>query len=812
MHEEEGLYLFDTRDAQVFIDFMPQQAVEADELFVRLEYKQIGADVFERLLRYKDEFIRRASGPDQQLAAKMAEVRLEMENLRLSVYRKDQLISAKEEELEDMRHKLREKVQDLQLILQSRSYKISRLMSLAFSMILPGKFRVMNRKIRYFITGTSLLKKSGWFDEDYYLKNNPDIRVKGRLAIWHYLVHGGFEGRRPCEGFDSAYYLRSNPDVLYGNMNPLLHFVLYGEKEKRLPEAINAGTAYADWIEQFDTVSETDREEMRKAIAAFPVKPLISVVMPVYDPKPEWLKEAIDSVIGQTYPSWELCIADDCSKNPLIHKILKEYREKEPRIKVAFRETNGHISAASNSALELVTGDYIALLDHDDKLPVQALYWVARTINDHPQAKLIYSDEDKIDSGGSRLMPYFKCDWNPELFYAQNLVSHLGVFKTEIVKEIGGFRTGYEGSQDYDLTLRFIEKAQREEIVHIPRVLYHWRMHENSVAQNPGSKAYAYTAAVKSINDHLSRIKSPARVEQQNIGSYRLMYPVPASNPLVSIIIPTRNQFSLLRTCIESILSKTAYPNYEVIIIDNNSDEPDTLQYLSGIERDSHLRCLKYQLPFNFSAITNFGVAAARGEFICLMNDDIEVIHSDWLAEMLGNACQPGIGAVGARLFYPNHTIQHAGVILGINGVAAHAFKCYPYDSHGYFGRLIATQELSAVTAACMLFRKSAFEQVGGFNEKELTIAFNDIDFCLKLKEAGYRNIYTPFARFYHHESASRGAEDTDEKKLRFSDETDYMRERWGTLLDQDPAYNPNLTLVYEDFSLAWPPRGGQKY
>ena len=567
------------------------------------------------------------------------------------------------------------------------------------------------------------------------------------------------------------------------------------------------GNDYGEWIRNYDTLADKTRRKMADRIKGFAHKPLISIVMPTYNSKPEWLVEAIESVRVQIYPNWELCIADDASTSESIRTILERYAKEDSRIKIVFREKNGHISASSNSALVLVTGEYIALLDHDDLLAEHALYWVTDAINAQPTAQLIYSDEDKIDQIGRRYDPYFKSDWNPDLFLSHNMISHLGVYRADLVREIGGFRKGYEGSQDYDLALRCVEQIDPHEIVHIPRVLYHWRSHPGSTAQAGSEKDYALMAGARALNDHFARKGISASAELLEFGMYRAHYDVPTPAPLVSLIIPTRNSLSLIQQCVDSILDKTTYENYEIIIVDNNSDDVKTLEYFAGLISDKRIRVLRDDRTFNYSALNNSAVLHARGEYIGLVNNDIEVITPQWLDEMLSLASQPGVGAVGACLWYPNDTLQHGGCVTGILGVAGHLHRNLPKGHFGYFGRAKLIQTLSVVTAACMVIKKSIYQEVGGLDETNLKVAFNDVDFCLRVREAGYRNIWTPYAELYHHESATRGFEDTAEKQMRFQDEVCYMQKRWGDILLNDPAYNPNLTLCREDFSFAWPPR-----
>ncbi|MDD2919833.1 glycosyltransferase family 2 protein [Rhodoferax sp.] len=563
---------------------------------------------------------------------------------------------------------------------------------------------------------------------------------------------------------------------------------------------------YAEWTLRYDTLTDDVRANLRARASSLASQPLISVIMPVYNPKPKWLTEAIESVRQQIYPHWELCIADDASTDPRVRTLLQRYTREDARIKLIVRAQNGHICAASNSALQLATGAWIALLDHDDLLREHALFWVADAINRHPEARLIYSDEDKIDPSGQRSDPYFKCDWNVDLFHSQNMISHLGVYDAPTVRAVGGFRPGLEGSQDYDLALRCIERMTPRQIHHIPRVLYHWRAHADSTALSGSAKPYAVLAGERALNEHFERQHTSARAEFAGCG-YRVRYALPAALPLVSLIMPTKNALALLQPCVASLISKTSYANYELLIVDNGSDDPATLDYLDALKAEPRVRVLRDNCPFNYSALNNAAVSLARGELVALLNNDLEVISPDWLSEMVGLALQAGVGAVGARLWYPDNTLQHAGVVLGLDGVAGHAQKRLGRSAYGYFSRACLAQGFSAVTAACLVIRKAIYQEVGGLNETDLAVAFNDVDFCLRVREAGYRNVWTPFAELYHHESASRGHEDTPEKQARFNSEVQYMKQRWGELLLTDPAYNPNLTLIGTDFSLAWPPR-----
>ncbi|MGM0767988.1 MAG: glycosyltransferase family 2 protein [Pseudomonadota bacterium] len=562
---------------------------------------------------------------------------------------------------------------------------------------------------------------------------------------------------------------------------------------------------YEEWIQDVELPSLPSDEAVADMLARTCDWPLISVIVPVYNTDEPLLRRCLESVLAQSYANWELCIADDASPEAHVAEVLKEYEACDSRIRVVYRSENGHISEASNSALEIAKGDYVALLDHDDELAEHALLYVAEAIHESANAAVLYSDEDKIDTAGRRFDPHFKSKWNPDLFFSQNYVSHLGVYRTALLKKIGGFRKGLEGSQDQDLLLRCLPYVDKSQIIHIPRVLYHWRSVEGSTAMSAGEKCYTSAAGLKALADYFAE-HGPAGTEVMDglvPNTYRVKWPVPEPEPLVSLLIPTRDRKDLTEVAVRSILDKTTYQNYELLILDNGSVEKETLKFFEEIQREeSRVKVLEYDYPFNYSAINNYGVKHSQGSIIGLINNDIEVISPGWLTEMVAQACRQEIGCVGAKLYYSNDTVQHAGVILGLGGVAGHSHKYSERHQPGYFHRLMLPQNLSAVTAACLLVRKDLYEAVDGLDETNLTIAFNDVDFCLKVASAGYRNIWSPYAELYHHESVSRGQEDSPEKIRRFQRELKYMRERWGDYLDADPYYNQNLTRDREDFSI----------
>jgi GT2 family glycosyltransferase len=542
--------------------------------------------------------------------------------------------------------------------------------------------------------------------------------------------------------------------------------------------------------------SEAHRLEMD----AFAHKPLISIIMPVYNVDPAWLKRAIESVENQWYERWELCIADDNSSTQATLDLLRSIDH--PKIKISFLDENGNISVASNQALRLATGEYVALMDHDDELTPDALFEAVKAIN-QSGAEFIYSDEDKLELDGTYSDPHFKPDFSPDMFLSINYFSHLGVIRKSLIDQVGGFTPGLEGAQDYDLYLRVLEHTDR--VVHIPRVLYHWRKVSGSTAAIFEAKSYADEAGVRALQNAVGRRRLKAEVLRgQFSGTYRLKYEIDG-DPLISIVIPFRDKVELLTPCVESILQKSTWQHFEVIGISNDSREEATfaeMQRLAAL--DDRVSFHEHNHPFNYSEINNYAVGnIARGEHIVLLNNDIEIITSDWLESLLEYSQRDDIAVVGAKLYYPDDRVQHAGVIIGVRTLAGHSHQYYHREHHGYFSRLCVAQNLSALTAACCMVKKSVYEELGGLDQDNLKVAFNDIDFCLRAREAGYLNVYTPHCEAYHFESQTRGSEDTGENRLRFRKEVEYMWERHADILEKgDPYYNPNLTLEAEDFGL----------
>lgn len=521
-------------------------------------------------------------------------------------------------------------------------------------------------------------------------------------------------------------------------------------------------------------------------------RPKFSIIMPTYNTCPEHLAAAIESVRAQCYPYWELCVADDGSSEPAVRDTLKVYCRKDPRVKVEFLDKRHGIVGASNAALGLATGEFVAFLDHDDELAPWALYEVARRLNADPAVDIVYSDEDKADVDGRRTNPFFKPGFSPETLLSMNHVGHLLVVRRDLLKEVRGFRPGFDGSQDHDLLLRLTERTSR--VAHIPKVLYHWREAPGSAAGDISAKPYAVKAAIRAIEDALQRRGLSGTVEAVLPGLYRIRWHL-KNTPLVTIIIPVRDRVDLLRRCVGSIFEKSTYRNWELLIVNNQSSEPATLAFLRELSKLSNVKVLEYNDRFNFSKINNFAVSYANGEVLLFLNNDVEVVTPNWLEELLGFAEQPEIGAVGAKLLLPDGRIQHGGVVLGLSGGADHAFYGLPGDEPGYFGLAAVARNCSAVTAACLMTRRRVFEEVGGF-DPNLDVAFNDVDLCLRMLAAGYRVVWTPFAVLYHYESSTR-------KKAHPVENTRYFLKKWGDLIRRgDPYYNPNLALDRFDFSI----------
>ena len=568
------------------------------------------------------------------------------------------------------------------------------------------------------------------------------------------------------------------------------------------PEGVSQD--YEEWLKDH---AAGKKELKRQRNAVFSYTPLISIVIPLYNTPQEYLKEIIDSVIAQTYGNWQLCLADGSEGEETGEFLRKKYK-KEIRISYKKLKENKGISENTNAAIKLAMGDYIMLCDHDDVLAPDALFHIVKAITEK-KADVIYTDEDKVSMDGKHYFePNFKPDFNLFRLRENNYICHIFAVKREILEQVGHFRSEYDGAQDFDLILRCCEQAKQ--IVHVPRVLYHWRSHMNSTAANPESKRYAFEAGRKAIEAHYERLGIPAQVElTDRPGWYRSHVQI-QGEPLISIIIPNKDHIDDLELCISSVEEKSTWKNYEIVVVENNSENKETFAYYEALKgRYDNVRILTWKKEFNYSSINNFAVREARGEYLLFLNNDVEIITPSWMEEMLQICQQDGVGITGAKLYYPDDTIQHAGVVMGLGGIAGHIMCKAPREEIGYMGRMVCVQEISAVTAACMLVKASIFREVKGFDE-ELRVAFNDIDLCMKVRKAGQKVVFTPYAELYHYESKSRGLEDTPEKQLRFSKEVKCFRRKWEReLLKGDPYYSPNLSLKEGDCSLRKEERNG---
>ena len=571
-------------------------------------------------------------------------------------------------------------------------------------------------------------------------------------------------------------------------------------KSKHKIQGIDDDYDYAEWW-NLTKPSEEELEAQKKE--TFEYMPKFSIVIPVYKTPEKFLKEMLDSIVEQTYANWELCIADGSPAGESVENVLKKYAEKDSRIRYKVLGENLGISGNTNAALEMAEGDFVVLADHDDRLTPNALFECAKKLNENENCDVLYSDEDKLDMDGDELFdPHFKPDFNPDLLTSVNYICHLFVVKKELLDKVGGFRAEYDGAQDYDFIFRCTEQAK--EIVHIPQVLYHWRCHQDSTASNPESKMYAFEAGSRAIMAHYERMGIPAeRVEKGvDYGIYHTTFKI-KGEPLISIIIPNKDHSKDLDVCVRSILEKSTYRNLEFIIVENNSTEPETFAYYKKMEeKHPSFHVVTWKEGFNYSAINNFGASFAKGEYLLLLNNDTELLEPDSIREMLGFCQREEVGIAGARLLYADDTIQHAGVVIGFGGIAGHTFIGLHKAENSYFHRAMCAQDYSAVTAACLMTKKSVFEAVGGLST-ELAVAFNDIDYCMKVRALGKLVVYAPYATLYHYESKSRGLEDTPEKVARFNREVAIFIKKWPDIIKNgDPYYNPNLTLRKSNFAL----------
>ena len=564
--------------------------------------------------------------------------------------------------------------------------------------------------------------------------------------------------------------------------------------ERFEPEEVPYGPWYQAYVPDQETLEAQKKHK-------FDYRPLISIAVPAYQTPVEFLKQMIESLISQTYPEWELCIANASPDNEEMQRVLADYSAKDSRVRFCNLKENLGIAENTNRAFSMAKGEFMGLLDHDDLLAPNALYEIVQALQDHPQADALYTDEDKVTTElDEHFQPHLKPDFNLDLLRSNNYICHFFVVRRSIVEKAGGFRKEFDGAQDYDFIFRCTENAR--EVLHVPEILYHWRTHKASTADNPASKMYAFEAGKRAIEANLERTETKGVVSHtQDLGFYRVKYPV-QGKPLVSVIIPNKDEKETLQTCMEMLNSNTSYQNFEIIIIENNSTTDEIFRYYKELSKDPRIHLLRWGKEFNYSAINNFGVAHAKGEYLLFLNNDIKSINPDWMEELLGVCQRPEVGGVGAKLIYPDNTIQHAGCVVGMGGIAGHMFVDMPADRTGYLHKASLLQDMSAVTAACLMMKKEVFEEAGGFTE-ELAVAFNDVDLCLKVRKNNHLIVYDPYAKLYNMESKTRGAEDSKEKVRRFQTEIEYMRCHWLDILKNgDPYYNKNLSLTKWNYSL----------
>ena len=571
-------------------------------------------------------------------------------------------------------------------------------------------------------------------------------------------------------------------------------------KSKHKIQGLDNDYDYGEW---YELTKPTEEELKAQKEAVFDYMPKLSIVIPVFKTPERYLKEMLDSILAQTYTNWEVCIADGSPRGESVERVLKRYAQRDQRFKYVILGENKGISGNTNAAMDMATGDFVVLADHDDVITENALYECVKAINLDPENDVIYSDEDKLDmDGGALFDPHFKPDFNIDLLRSVNYICHLFVVNRDLMDAVGGFRHEYDGAQDYDFIFRCTEKARK--IYHIPKVLYHWRCHQDSTASNPQSKLYAFEAGARAIMAHYERVGIEAEKVEKGVdyGIYHTVFKI-QGEPLISVIIPNKDHHRDLDLCIRSIMEKSTYRNLEFVVVENNSTEPETFEYYKAISKEFPcVRVVTWEKEFNYAAINNFGVTFAKGEYLLFLNNDTEIINPDSIRELLGFGQRDDVGIVGARLLYQDDTIQHAGVVIGFGGIAGHTFIGLHRAENSYFHRAMCAQDYSAVTAACMLSKRSVFDAVHGFSE-ELAVAFNDIDYCMKVRALGKLVVYAPYALLYHYESKSRGLEDTPEKVARFNREVKIFADKWPDILKHgDPYYNPNLTLRKSNFAL----------
>lgn len=745
---------------------------EADNSMVRSKSKQQKVEMFSKIFHKHQRLFQKniniwinkiidENQEDQQIQKQMRQIGGKDKQLK----EKEQKIDQYQIQLDLLQQGLNIEKNSRMEITNSRSWKLTSPLRQISTFLRKGKCKFISF-IYHFNRQYKFLRASGLFDKDYYLETYPDVQRSCMDPLVHYITNGAREGRNPCYLFNTSFYLEQNLDLSESDLNPLIHYLQFGVQEGRIPNPMIGSMHYY---------------------------PRFSIITPVYNVEENLLRQCISSVLHQVYNNLELYLVDDGSSEAHVKDVLEEYCARDHRVKIRFLKENQGIANASNVAVSMARGDFLCFLDNDDMLAPDALYETALLINKY-ETDVIYTDERIIDGSGGQVGSHFKPDFSPDLLLSHNYITHLTILRKSLFLQVGGFSSEYEGAQDYDLLLKVTEHTSK--IHHIPKELYYWRSIETSSSANPEQKSYADDAGKRALEAALKRRNIHGDVFNTDRRFYYHVQRKLAAHPLISIIIPFRDKAEYLQKCIEAILFKSSYPQYEIIGVNNGSKKQqtfDVIQYLKKV--DQRVRFYDYNIPFNYSKINNYAVTMAKGEHIVLMNNDIEIINPDWIESLLEHSQRKEVGAVGAKLYFPDSRIQHAGIIIGMGGFVGHSYKYFAKDSPGYLNRLMCIHNVCAVTGALLMVKKRLFESVGGLDEKNLAIALNDVDFCLKLMGKGFINVFTPYCEASHHESVSRGYEETYANQTRFQKETSYFQKKWYDLLDKGDPYFPEAMI-----------------
>lgn len=837
--KKDSLHIFDTDDPSIYIEIVPQQSIEIEINYEILDFSL--DEAWTKLIKNKlqetnNQIQKLKEEKEKEIKEKEREAKEKEEMLVQSRKKENELREEIEKyKLESIFHQdMYERMKSKYLSNEERLDRLHHRLKFLWNIFDFGSRPLQNGNIDYYIDSVTISIRKvhirGWCvtntGESYKIKGRPTLNVKqyprsdvNKVKGMNDSYLSGFDiFAFPLLPLKIRFQNRKNSNLYKVNLTNLYGkycFKVFCKLRKSLKNRGLKNTLKVCWsklwgkghpitdsYENWFFMHRATKDELyEQKHHNFAYKPMISIIVPTYNTPETLLNEMVQSIKNQTYANWELCIADGNSEKKETLSLLKKLQQNEDRIKVKYLNENYMISGNTNEAMKMASGEFVCLMDHDDLLEPNALYEFVRLLNEDPDLDFIYTDEDKINEDGTHYMiPHFKPDFSLDTLRNYNYITHFVCIRKVVLDEIGPFDSKCDGAQDFDLFLRLADYTDK--IGHISKILYHWRVCENSTAQSISTKSYVVEAGKYALRKHLERNSLKGTVtDGQQPTLYKINYDI-EDNPLISIIICTKDHIDDLDLCIQSILKKSTYQNFEIIVVENNSEETRTFQYYNKLKENPKINIVYWEYDFNYSAINNYGVKYANGDYVLLLNNDTEVITSNWLEEMLMFAQREDVGVVGAKLLYPDDTVQHAGVIVGLGGVAAHSHRGYPADSVGYVGRMIVVQNISAVTGACMMIKKSKYLEVGGLSEK-YQVTYNDVDFCLRVMKAGYKNIMNPYAQMYHYESKSRGMEDTSEKYKRFMSEQDMFKSDWQEILEKgDPYYNKNLTLDREDFSL----------